>query len=306
MDLLILILQGVIVAATPLVFAAIGELVVERAGVLNLGIEGMMIVGAIAGFSATLDNDSFLFGIFAAAFAGAVAAFLFGFLTQVLMANQVATGLALTIFGLGLSALWGQAYSGESTAPLAKIYIPVLSDIPVIGPLLFSHDPLVYLSILLVAGVAWFLTRTRAGMILRAVGENHDAAHAIGYNVAGVRMLALIFGGACAGIGGTYLSLVQTPLWVEDMTAGRGWIALAIVVFAAWRPGRALLGAYLFGGVTVVQLHIQGFGVDIDAQILSMLPYLITILVLVLISHDKARANFNAPACLTKPFFASS
>ena len=305
MDLLILILQGVIVAATPLVFAAIGELVVERAGVLNLGIEGMMILGAIAGFSVTLDSGSYLAGSIAAA-AGAVAAFLFGVLTQVLMANQVATGLALTIFGLGLSALWGQGYSGESTVPLAKIHIPLLSDIPIIGPLLFSHDPLVYLSIILVAGVAWFLAKTRAGLILRAVGENHDAAHAIGYNVVGVRMLALLFGGACAGIGGTYLSTVQTPLWVEDMTAGRGWIALAIVVFAAWRPGRALLGAYLFGGVTVVQLHIQGFGVDIDAQILSMLPYLITILVLVLISHDKARANFNAPACLTKPFFASS
>jgi simple sugar transport system permease protein len=306
MDLLILILQGVIVAATPLVFAAIGELVVERAGVLNLGIEGMMILGAIAGFSVTLYSGSYLAGIIAAAAAGAVAAFLFGVLTQVLMANQVATGLALTIFGLGLSALWGQGYSGESTVPLAKIHIPLLSDIPIIGPLLFSHDPLVYLSIILVAGVAWFLAKTRAGLILRAVGENHDAAHAIGYNVVGVRMLALLFGGACAGIGGTYLSTVQTPLWVEDMTAGRGWIALAIVVFAAWRPGRALLGAYLFGGVTVVQLHIQGFGVDIDAQILSMLPYLVTILVLVLISHDKARANFNAPACLTKPFFASS
>ena len=306
MDLLILILQGAIVAATPLVFAAIGELVVERAGVLNLGIEGMMILGAIAGFSVTLDSGSYLAGIIAAAAAGAVAAFLFGVLTQVLMANQVATGLALTIFGLGLSALWGQGYSGESTVPLAKIHIPLLSDIPIIGPLLFSHDPLVYLSIILVAGVAWFLAKTRAGLILRAVGENHDAAHAIGYNVVGVRMLALLFGGACAGIGGTYLSTVQTPLWVEDMTAGRGWIALAIVVFAAWRPGRALLGAYLFGGVTVVQLHIQGFGVDIDAQILSMLPYLVTILVLVLISHDKARANFNAPACLTKPFFASS
>ena len=306
MDLLILILQGIIVAATPLVFAAIGELVVERAGVLNLGIEGMMIVGAIAGFSVTLDSGSYIAGIIAAAVAGAIAAFLFGFLTQVLMANQVATGLALTIFGLGLSALWGQAYSGKSTASLAKIHIPLLSDIPIIGPLLFSHDPLVYLSIILVAGVAWFLTKTRAGLILRAVGENHDAAHAIGYNVVGVRMLAIMFGGACAGIGGTYLSLVQTPLWVEDMTAGRGWIALAIVVFAAWRPGRALLGAYLFGGVTVVQLHIQGFGVDIDAQILSMMPYLITILVLVLISHDKARASLNAPACLTKPFFASS
>lgn len=306
MDLTILIIQGIIVAATPLVFAAAGELIVERAGVLNLGVEGMMILGAVAGFSMTLETGSYFAGVVAAAVAGAVAALLFGFLTQVLMSNQVATGLALTIFGLGLSALWGQAYSGESTEPLAKLHIPVLSEIPIIGPLLFSHDPLVYLSLALVGGIAWFLTKTRAGLILRAVGENHDAAHAIGYSVIGVRLAAIAFGGACAGIGGAYLSMVQTPLWVEDMTAGRGWIALAIVVFAAWRPGRALLGAYLFGGVTVIQLHIQGFGVDIDAQYLSMLPYLVTILVLVVISHDKTKANLNAPACLGKPFFASS
>lgn len=306
MDLAILIIQGIIVAATPLVFASAGELVVERAGVLNLGVEGMMILGAVAGFSVTLETGSYVFGVFAAAIAGAVAGLLFGFLTQMLMSNQVATGLALTIFGLGLSALWGQAYSGDSTDPLAKLHIPLLSDIPIIGPLLFSHDPLVYLSFALVAGIAWFLFKTRAGLILRSVGENHDAAHAIGYSVVGVRMAAIAFGGACAGVGGAYLSMVQTPLWVEDMTAGRGWIALAIVVFASWRPGRALLGAYLFGGVTVVQLHIQGFGVDIDAQYLSMLPYLVTILVLVVISYDKTRVNLNAPACLGKPFFASS
>ncbi len=306
MDLTILILQGIIVAATPLVFAAIGELVVERAGVLNLGIEGMMILGAIAGFAVTYDTGSFLAGVIAAAFAGAIAALLFGVLTQVLMANQVATGLALTIFGLGIAALWGQAYSGASTDALDAIHIYLLSDIPIIGPLLFSHDPLVYLSIILVVGVSWFLNKTRAGLILRAVGDNHDAAHAIGYSVVGVRMMALIFGGMCAGIGGAYLSLVQTPLWVENMTAGRGWIALAIVVFAAWRPGWALLGAYLFGGVTVIQLHIQGFGVDIDAQLLSMLPYIVTIVVLVVISRDKIRAKLNAPACLGKPFFGSS
>ena len=189
---------------------------------------------------------------------------------------------------------------------LAKIHIFLLSDIPIIGPLLFAHDPLVYLAFALVAGVAWFLSRTRAGLILRAVGDNHDAAHAIGYNVVAVRMAALLFGGACAGVGGAYLSTVQTPFRVENMTAGRGWIALAIVVFASWRPGRALIGAYLFGGVTVVQLHVQGFGIDIDAQYLSMLPYLVTILVLVLISHNKARSHLNAPACLGKPFFASS
>jgi len=306
MDLLVLILQGVIVAATPLVFASIGELVVERSGVLNLGVEGMMILGAIAGFAVTLGTESYFLGIIAAALAGAVAAMLFAFLTQVLLSNQVATGLALTIFGLGLSALIGQAYSGESTTPLAKVHIPLISDIPFIGPVLFEHDPLVYLSVIAVAGVYWFLNRTRAGLILRAVGENHDAAHAIGYAVVKVRFAALMFGGATAGIGGAYLSIVQTPLWVEDMTAGRGWIALAIVVFSAWRPGRALMGAYLFGGVTVIQLHVQGLGVDIDAQYLSMLPYLVTVLVLVVISHDKTRANLNAPACLGRPFFASS
>ncbi len=306
MDLLVLILQGVIVAATPLVFAAIGELVVERAGVLNLGIEGMMILGAIAGFAVTLDTGSYVAGVACAALAGAVAAALFGILTQVLLSNQVATGLALTIFGLGLSALIGQGYSGETTGSLTKIHIFLLADIPIFGPLLFTHDPLVYLSIILVFCVAWFLGKTRPGLILRSVGENHDAAHAIGYSVIGTRMAALVFGGACAGIGGAYLSIVQTPLWVENMTAGRGWIALAIVVFSAWRPGRALLGAYLFGGVTVVQLHVQGLGVDIQAQYLSMLPYLVTIIVLVAISRDKTRTKLNAPACLGKPFFASS
>jgi general nucleoside transport system permease protein len=306
MDLLVLILQGVIVAATPLVFAAIGELVVEKSGVLNLGVEGMMILGAIAGFAATLETGSYMLGILAAALVGALAASLFGLLTQTLLSNQVATGLALTIFGLGLAALWGQGYSGESTPALAKIKIVLLSEIPIIGPLLFSHDPLVYLSVALVIGVAWFLTKTRLGLILRSVGENHDAAHAIGYSVVGVRMAALLFGGACAGLGGAYLSIVQTPLWVEGMTAGRGWIALAIVVFAAWRPGRALIGAYLFGGVTVVQLHVQGLGVEIEAQYLSMLPYLVTIVVLVIISRHKTRTNLNAPACLAKSFFASS
>ena len=306
MDLLVLILQGVIIAATPLVFAAIGELVVEKSGVLNLGVEGMMILGAIAGFSVTLETGSYMLGIASAALVGALAASLFGLLTQILLSNQVATGLALTIFGLGLAALWGQGYSGESTPPLAKVYIFFLSDIPIVGALVFSHDPLIYLSVALVICVFWFLKKTRLGLILRSVGENHDSAHAIGYSVVGVRMAAILFGGACAGLGGAYLSIIQTPLWVEGMTAGRGWIALAIVVFAAWRPGRALIGAYLFGGVTVIQLHVQGLGFEIEAQYMSMLPYLVTIVVLVVISRDKALANLNAPACLGKPFFASS
>lgn len=304
MDLLVDILMGVIVAATPLAFAALGELVVEKSGVLNLGVEGMMIIGAIAGFAATIGTGSAMLGLLAAIVAGMVMALLFAVLTQVLLTNQVATGLALTLFGLGVSALVGQGYSGKSAGPFPHVYIPGLSDIPILGRLLFSHDLLVYLSLALAAGVAWFLGRTRAGLILRAVGENHDAAHAIGYPVVLCRTLALLFGGACAGLGGAYLSLVQTPLWVEKMTAGRGWIALALVVFAAWKPWRALLGAYLFGGITILQLHGQAIGLRIDAQIMSMLPYLTTILVLVLISRDSAAMKLNAPACLGKSFHA--
>ena len=306
MDLLQAILQGVIVASTPLVFAALGEVVTERSGVLNLGVEGMMIMGAVAGFAITLDSGSYFAGILGAALAGALAASVFGLLTQFLMSNQVATGLALTIFGLGVAALIGQGYSGETTPALPVLPIPLLSEIPFIGPILFVHDPLVYLSVVMVVGVTLFLNRTRAGLILKAVGDNHDAAHAIGYRVVMVRMAAIAFGGACAGLGGAYLSIVQTPLWVETMTAGRGWIALAIVVFSAWRPARALMGAYLFGGVTLIQLHIQGLGIEIASQYLSMLPYLVTILVLTVISYDKTRAKLNAPACLGRSFYASS
>ena len=306
MDLLQAILQGVIVASTPLVFAALGEVVTERSGVLNLGVEGMMIMGAVAGFAITLDSGSYFAGILGAGLAGALAASVFGLLTQFLMSNQVATGLALTIFGLGVAALIGQGYSGETTPALPVLPIPLLSEIPFIGPILFVHDPLVYLSVVMVVGVTLFLNRTRAGLILKAVGDNHDAAHAIGYRVVMVRMAAIAFGGACAGLGGAYLSIVQTPLWVENMTVGRGWIALAIVVFSAWRPARALMGAYLFGGVTLIQLHIQGLGIEIASQYLSMLPYLVTILVLTVISYDKTRAKLNAPACLGRSFYASS
>lgn len=306
MDLIVNILLGIVVAATPLVFAAIGELVVEKAGVLNLGVEGMMIVGAIAGFSITIESGNYVAGIVSAMVAGALMAFLFGFLTQTLLANQVATGLALTMFGLGLAALWGQGYSGKTAGNFPKLDIPVLSDLPVVGKLLFGQDLLVYASIALVIGVSWFFRKTRGGLIIRAIGENHDAAHAIGYPVVFYRYLALLFGGACAGLGGAYLSVVQTPFWAEDMTAGRGWIALALVVFAAWRPGRALLGAYLFGGITILQLHSQGFGVKIEAQYLSMLPYLATIVVLVIISSDRMKVKVNAPACLAQPFRAAN
>lgn len=306
MDLLANILIGVIVASTPLVFAAIGELVAEKSGVLNLGVEGMMVMGAIGGFSALIATDNHMLALLAAMATGALMAFLFAILTQTLLANQVASGLALTLFGLGISALWGQSYSGMSAGPFPRLHIPGLSDLPFVGQLVFSEDFMVYLSLATVAGVAWFLSRTRGGLVLRAVGENHDAAHAIGYPVITIRYLALMFGGACAGLGGAYLSLVQTPLWAEKMTAGRGWIALALVVFAAWKPWRSLLGAYIFGGVTILQLHAQGLGVRIPAQYMSMLPYLATILVLVIISRDKLKLQFNAPASLGKVFYASS
>ncbi|WP_072395171.1 ABC transporter permease [Hyphomicrobium sp. CS1GBMeth3] len=305
MDLFLSILLGIVIAATPLVFASIGELVAERSGVLNLGVEGMMVIGAIAAFAATYATGSYFLGGIAGALAGAAMGGLFGVLTLTLMSNQVATGLALTMFGLGLSALIGQSYSGISLGQFPKVDIPVLTDLPFIGPLLFGQDAFVYLSIALVLGVAWFLTKSRGGLILRAIGENHDAAHAIGYSVIGIRYLAVMFGGACAGLGGAYLSLVQTPLWVEKMTAGRGWIALALVVFASWRPLRLLAGAYLFGGITILQLHSQGLGIKIDAQILSMLPYLATILVLVIISRDRMKMKLNAPACLGKGFYAT-
>ncbi|VAW15286.1 Nucleoside ABC transporter, permease protein 2 [hydrothermal vent metagenome] len=306
MDLAVSIIQGIMVAATPLIFAAIGELVVEKAGVLNLGIEGMMVVGAIAGFAVTYETGSFVFGLLAAMAAGAAVAGIFAGVTQVLLANQVASGLALTMFGLGLAALAGQSYSGLSLDRFPRLDLPVLSELPVLGPLLFAHDLLIYLSLALVIGVWWFLNRTRAGLIVRAVGENHDAAHAIGYSVVRVRFMAILFGGATAGLGGAYLAMVQTPIWVEGMTAGRGWIALALVVFAAWRPGRALIGAYLFGGITIIQLHAQAGGVSIESQYLSMLPYLATIVVLVLMSGTGIRAKLNAPACLGRPFFAIS
>ncbi|WP_416896186.1 MAG: ABC transporter permease [Minwuia sp.] len=306
MDLAIDIVIGMMLAATPLLYAALGELVVERSGVLNLGVEGMMVVGAIAGFAVTADSGSHALGLLSAAVAGMAMALIFGVMTQLLLANQVATGLALTIFGLGLSALLGQGYTGYSVPPLPKLDVTHLSNLPLIGPLLFSHEIMFYLSIVLTGAVAWFLTQTRAGMILRAVGENHDAAHAIGFPVIRIRLAAIAFGGAMAGLGGAYLSIGLAPLWSEGMTAGRGWIALAIVVFASWRPGRAMLGAYLFGGVTIAQLHIQGAGVDIPSQYLSMLPYVATIVVLVLISGGPARKALRAPGSLGRTFHASA
>ncbi len=297
---------ALIVAATPLLFAALGELVAEKSGVLNLGVEGMMIVGAIAGFATAVETGSPVLGLLAAIAAGALLAAIFAFFTQILMSNQVATGLALTLFGLGMASMLGQPYSGMPAPGFPRLDVPGLSDLPVAGRLLFAHDFMVYLSIALTAAVWWMLTRTRTGLVLRAVGENHDAAHAIGYRVVAIRFAALMFGGGCAGAGGAYLALVQTPLWVEGMTAGRGWIALAIVVFAAWKPWRALAGAYVFGGVTILQLNLQALGVAIESQYLSMAPYIVTIVVLVIISAERGGARSKAPACLGKPFFASS
>ena len=299
----VLLIASLMVAATPILLAAIGELVVEKAGVLNLGVEGMMITGAVVGFAIGVNTGSPALGFVAAALGGAALSMLFGLLTQYLLSNQVATGLALTMFGLGLSSLIGKPYEGMKSPTLQKLDLGPLTDLPVVGPILFGHDPMVYVSLLLVVAVWWALKHTRAGLILRAVGENHDAAHALGYKVVRVRLLAIAFGGACAGLGGAYISLVRVPQWVEGLTAGAGWIALAIVVFASWRPWRALIGAYLFGGVTVLQLNLQAAGLAIPVEYLSMSPYVITIVVLVLIS---ARGQHGAPGSMGRIFHASS
>ncbi|MDF1718316.1 MAG: ABC transporter permease [Antarcticimicrobium sp.] len=297
----VLLIASLMVAATPLLLAAIGELVVERAGVLNLGVEGMMIVGAISGFAIAVETGSPWLGFLGAAVGGALLSLLFVILTQVALANQVASGLSLTLFGLGLSSLMGQRYVGVKPPQMPDIHIPGLSDLPVLGPILFSHDLMLYLGVGIIAAVWAVLKYTRAGLILRAVGENHDAAHALGYKVVRIRIAAILFGGACAGLGGAYISLIRVPQWTEGMTAGVGWIALALVVFASWKPWRVLLGAYLFGGVTVVQLNLQAAGVAIPVEYLAMSPYLVTILVLVILSADKS----SAPASLGRIFHAS-
>ena len=296
---------SVISASTPLLLAATGELVTEKSGVLNLGVEGMMLAGAVVGFAASAATGSGAAGIAAGAAAGALLALIFGVLTLTFLANQVATGLALTIFGVGFSALMGAGYVGIALVPLPKLDIAGLSDLPVVGPILFHQDILVYGSFALLTGVSWFLYRTHAGLVLRSIGDSHDAAHAIGYPVVAIRYAAVAFGGAMSGLAGAYMSLAYTPQWAENMTAGRGWIALALVVFATWRPARLLLGAYLFGGISLLQLVLQAEGVRIPSQFLTMLPYLATIIVLVVISRDRTRIRLNAPACLGKPFYAA-
>ncbi|WP_375456434.1 ABC transporter permease [uncultured Methylobacterium sp.] len=302
LDIVQMVLVTVLAAATPLILAALGELVAERAGVLNLGVEGMMIFGAASGFAVAMETGSTLLGALGGTLAGIALAALFGILTVGLAANQVASGLALTILGLGLSGLVGATYVGTKRDPAAHLHLPGLTEMPGVGRLLFGQDAFVYAALALVAGVWWFLWRTRTGLTLRAIGDDHVATHALGLPVRKVRFLAVLFGGACAGLAGAYLSLAYTPFWAPGMTAGRGWIALALVVFASWRPLRVAAGALLFGGTTVLQLHAQAAGIGLPGQVLSALPYLATILALVLLSLGRRQGGSLAPAALGRDF----
>lgn len=304
MSLLSAVLAATVIAGTPLVLVALGELITEKAGVLNLGAEGLMAVGAVTGFAVAHDTGSLTLAVVAAMASGVVLALCFGLLTMTLMANQVASGLALAIFGVGFSAFVGKSYESDSLKLVTKLPIPGLADIPVLGPALFQHNILVYGSWVLLGATTWFLTRSNPGLILRAVGESPASAHAVGYNVLLIRYCATMWGGAMAGLGGAFLSVFHTPMWVEGMVAGRGWIALALVVFATWRPMRVLLGAYLFGGVMISQLFVQGAGLNIEipSQLLSSLPYLATAVVLVLISRNPNLIRLNAPVSLGQAY----
>jgi simple sugar transport system permease protein len=286
--------------------AALGLLINEKAGIVNLGAEGMMLCAAIAGFAAVVHTGSDLMGFAAGIGAGALLALIFGGLVIWLNTNQYATGLAVSLFGAGFSAFAGIAYVQEKIPERPSFAVPYLSDIPLIGPALFRQHPLVYLTVLFALGLIWFLYRTRSGLILRSVGESPESAHALGYPVRRIRLAAVVAGGALCGLAGAYLSVVYTPLWVEGMVAGKGWIALALTTFATWRPARVLLGAYLFGGVTMLQFHLQGLGVEIPSQFLSMLPYLSTIVVLALISRNPQWIRINMPASIGKPFYPGS
>src|SRR5262252_1193970 len=298
MELVEAIVLSVIAASTPLLLAAAGELVAERSGVLNLGVEGMMIMGAACGFAGAFLTGSTLVGAAFGGAAGAALAAIFALLTLGLAVNQVATGLALTILGVGLSGLIGAGFVGERVTTAPHLYIPGLTAIPLVGRVLFGEDAFVYVSIALIIAVWYFLYRTRAGLILRACGDNHVSAHALGYPVLRIRLLAVMFGGACAGLAGAYLPLAYTPFFIPGMTAGRGWIALALVVFASWLPARVVIGAYLFGFVTILQLHFQALHVPIPSQVMSSLPYLATVVVLIAISRRRGLAGSAAPASL--------
>ncbi|OKO86592.1 ABC transporter permease [Bradyrhizobium sp. NAS80.1] len=301
MELIEAIILAVLAASTPLLIAATGELVTERSGVLNLGVEGMMIVGAACGFAGAWLTGSIFIGALFGIVAGMLMSLVFALMALGLAVNQVATGLALTILGIGLSGLIGAGFVGERIAPAVHLSIPGLTDIPLIGRVLFGEDAFVYFSLALIISVWWFLYRTRPGLILRACGDNHVSAHALGYPVLRIRTFAVMFGGACAGLAGAYLPLAYTPFFIPGMTAGRGWIALALVVFSSWRPGRLVVGAYLFGAVTILQLHAQGWGVGIPSQFMSALPYLATVIVLVLLSRARTGGS-TAPAALGTVF----
>ena len=303
MDSLPLLVAATLNSGTVLAFAALGLLINERAGIVNLGAEGMMLVAAVAGFATAVHtgNDWLAFG--AGAVAGAALAAAFGVLVIWLNTNQYATGLALSLFGAGFSAFVGIRYTQEKLGERPNFQIPGLADLPFVGPAFFRQHPMVYIAIALTVAIAWFLYRSRAGLVLRAVGESPESAHALGYPVRRIRFAAVLVGGALCGISGAYISVVYTPLWVEGMIAGKGWIALALTTFATWRPARVLLGAYLFGGVTMLQFHLQGEGVQVPSQVLTMLPYLATIVVLVLISRNASFIRVNMPASIGKPFF---
>ncbi|MBG6079258.1 ABC transporter permease [Rubrivivax gelatinosus] len=301
-----LLIAATLNAGTVLAIAALGLLINERAGIVNLGAEGLMLVAAIAGFATAMHTGSDWLGFAAGIGAGALLSALFGLLVIWLNTNQYASGLALSLFGAGFSAFVGIGYVQGKLGERPSFAVPFLSDIPFVGPAFFRQHPMVYLAIALAAGLAWFLYRSRAGLVLRAVGESPESAHALGYPVRKIRLAAVVAGGALCGLAGAYLSVIYTPLWVEGMVAGKGWIALALTTFATWRPARVLLGAYLFGGVTMLQFHLQSQGVEIPSQFLSMLPYVATIVVLVLISRNPAWIRVNMPASLGKPFFPGS
>ncbi|MES2936356.1 MAG: ABC transporter permease [Pseudomonadota bacterium] len=303
METYALLLAATLNAGTVLALAALGLLINEKAGIVNLGAEGMMLCAAIAGFAAVAHTGSEWLGFAAGAGAGALLAAVFGLLVIWLNTNQYATGLALSLFGTGFSAFAGINYVQARLPERTHFSVPGLSDIPLLGPALFRQHPMVYLVIALVAWLVWFLYRSRAGLVLRSVGESPEAAHALGYPVRRIRLLAVVAGGALCGLAGAYISVIYTALWVEGMVAGKGWIALALTTFATWRPARVLLGAYLFGGVTMLQFHLQGSGVEVPSQFLNMLPYLATIVVLALISRNPAWIRANMPASLGKPFY---
>ncbi|MBD8051653.1 ABC transporter permease [Limnohabitans radicicola] len=306
MEAYALLMAATLNAGTVLALASLGLLINEKAGVLNLGAEGMMLCAAIAGFASVVHTGSDTLGLLAGMGAGALLAGIFGVLVIWLGTNQYATGLALSLFGAGFSAFAGIAYVQEKLPERASFAVPGLSDIPLLGPALFRQHPMVYAAVVLCLALIWFLYRSRTGLVLRAVGESPESAHALGYPVRRIRLAAVVVGGALCGLSGAYISVVYTPLWVEGMVAGKGWIALALTTFATWRPARVLLGAYLFGGVTMLQFHLQGAGVDVPSQLLTALPYLATIVVLALISRNPAWIRVNMPASLGKPFHPGS